>query len=315
MPDPRRFQFPLLSDLIAEIADAVDQPLDEPGQLTWTNPSEFRRTTNQAYEWCNREASSLDLNLNIVEADLAVAAGDEYTLLPEDLRALRKVWRIDAASNRTNPITVGSWDRVDIYRHDAIFIPRKPDPDPDLDGRTALRWTKDVSRAMTVHLVYEASVIPLAHGCVMDYGVNLGDSLVVLGEHEPADTGIYQGLRLWFPKGAGEGQNGVAATYDGPTRTATIDPALAVALDDTTVYTSRPALHRDMRDAYFFDVCARLVEKLDEKRMQNFKAERQRCMQQMHDALARNDRQSPILTRDDSGTSYADPYYAGWPYA
>lgn len=313
----RRYQFPLLADLIPIIADKLDQPLDEPGQLSWTNPAEFALACNAAVRWVFREGSDLDINLNIVEDDVSVVAGDQHVYLPLDLRALRKAYWVSGSGSFTEELRVGRWEYDQRgWRSDAIFLPRRMSADKNLDGRPALRFTRTPHSTRTLHVIYDSSIVRLAHGCVQSYGASPTESIIVLQEHEPRDTGALQAQRFWFPQGIGAGQDEVATSYDGPTQTIRT-ALLGTALDDTTIYTTRPPLHADCEDTFIYDVCSRLSEKYDESMTMNFKMERDRCLATLRDSLVRLDRQEPLTTRDDSGMSGGDPLlsnygYGGW---
>lgn len=293
--------FPWLSQIERAVRRKVDQPADEPGQPTWVQ-EEWWQHFNDAHRYIWERVSSLDRNFGIVVDDTITAtAGSQTTALPTNLRLVRKIYRMDSlGGDEQAVIRVATFDELGGWcaGEAAAFRPTEND----------LYWAKPPKQDMPLRIVYSAYAPMLPHGCIQKFtsGTNL-----TLASYESDDDSDYTDLGtdgLYISEGTGCGTLLTPSLYDGCTKVLTVSPGVTV--DDTSKYTSRPRLPIDAYDAYFYDCCARHVEKTQDERWQEFTAQREAKLRAMSTALQSLDRQEPLLTRDDMELGgHNDPAY------
>jgi hypothetical protein len=296
--------FPLLAELEPEVLRKIDQPSDEAGQLTWEIPEEYAQACQQEYLYLWERLSTIDRNFGMAMNTTAVSvvSGTLVYSLPADCRWLRRVVEIDAIGNNRGQVPIATWDEYDAGQYDngVIYQP---------DDQT-IRFVSDPGRSYAVRLIYGKYPTPLVHGIARDGGA----TSIQLDDHEPMDDDIINGLTVVLYAGTGYGQSKAASDYDGVTRTVTVGTAWTVNPVAGTKYTSRPSLPRDMRDAFIYGVCARMVEKIQDERYGEFTAMREKHLSQVRQALGRADRLGPLRTRDDSLGSHTDPLWTGYSF-
>jgi hypothetical protein len=289
--------FAWLSDVERAVRRKVDQPLDEPGQPTWAL-EEWNQVFNDAHRHTWERISSMDRNFGVkVDDTTTVAAGDTSTALPADLRTLRKVYTLNASGKVQSVIRAASFDDLGGWcaNEAAIYRPSEND----------LYWAVPTTKAMTLRVVYEAYPPRLPHGCVAKLSSGV---FIQLASYESDDDADYNSIELLMASGTGAGSTVTTSAYDAGSKVVTVTPAITV--DTDTKYTSRPALPVDAYDAFFYDCCARLVEKLQDERFEEFVVQRERRFLQMATALASLDRQETLYTRDDTELGgHGDPAY------
>jgi hypothetical protein len=293
--------FPWLSQVERAVRRKVDQPADEPGQPTWAL-EEWWQAFNASHRFIWERISSMDRNFGInIDDTLTAQAGAQTTALPGDLRVLRKVFAMDAARTCEQAvIRTASFDELGGWcaGEAAVYRPTEND----------LYWAKAPKQDIPLRVVYSANPPALPHGCIRKFtsGTNL-----TLASYESDDDLDYVDLGtdgLYLAEGRGCGAMPTPTAYDGCTKVLTINAGVTV--DDTTKYTSRPKLPVDAYDAYLYDVCARLVEKTQDERWNEFVAEREAKLRAMATALSSLDRQETLYTRDDMEMgSHGDPIH------
>jgi hypothetical protein len=291
--------FRWLSDIERFVRTKVDQPVDEPGQPGFRWDAEFQQNANLSYRWVHERISSIDRNFGVKTTTIAVSAGATTTALPASLRVLRKVFLLRG----TTPcaiIRLSSFDELGAWcpGTSAVFRPSEGD----------LYWTGRPRSAFSILVVYEEHPVPLIHGCALDGG----GSTIQLAEHESDQNDLHVGTEIRLTDGDGAGQERTGLLYNGLTKVLTVDSAWTSGTPTAqTRYTSKPKLPPDALDVLVWDVCARMAEKLQDEKWNEFVQERETKLKHMATALASLDRQEPQYARDAMELGgHGDPLYS-----
>lgn len=309
------FQCRSLADIIEVVAAQVDQPLDEEGQLSYTNPGEFALACNEAYREVFRMGDALDCELNRNEATVSIAAQGgtvpaSVILLPVNLRAITDAWWVGKDGQPSRPVVFSQ--RRDPVRRDrgteALFIPKTLTNAQTTQGRPSLKFSRDVAVNQEFLVAYTYTPRPLIHGRVREAA---GATSIPLATHESRDTGRLAGVQGNVFRGAGAGQDFTITAWNGTTQIATVG-AMGTLLDATSWYTSRPDLHPDCEQALILGVMIWLGRKHHDERIKNWLVERQEMLADVASRLKGLDRESPLVVQDELPWSHADPARTWW---
>lgn len=296
--------FPTLYEILEEVRDLVEQSRGRSGSGTWSE-AEFSRAATSSARWLINELVSMDGKYQVAETDITVAADAGQIAaasLPADMVGIENLFRIDSQGNNIGVIPPGTLaDRG--RRMTRVWFPT--------DHK--IQFMLDDHEAMTVRLMYTFKPLPLVHGICEDGG---SDS-VQLADYETHRTGALIGQTIILAHGTGAGQEGTCLTYDGPTRTVTLDadwtglsgssPVSPVGSD--TIYTTRPKLPWFAEDAFVYDIACRMLQKLQDERYLLLFPEREKFVKDLKQSVkSPADRQRARRTADHAGfTGFCDP--------
>jgi len=292
--------FPWLSEIEDEVRAKIDQKRREPGQPKWDR-AEINAAFNAEHRYLYERISSMDKSFNILIDDtITVAAGDQTTALPENVRAIRSLHELKNGKV-VRYIDVGEWHEMGgTCSREALY---RAYP------QSELFWLEPAQSAMTLRVVYSAYPPHLFHGCVQ----GSGGSILEVESHELMSDDAGVGRNILIYEGEANGQERTVSAYAGSTREITVSLAWTTLPTERSRYTSRPDLPLDAKDAFVYGVCARLVEKLRDARFQEFVMQRNEKLNSMYTALGTLDRRGPLETYDMDAFGHGDPAW-DWGY-
>lgn len=293
--------FPYIADLIPVIKDTIGQPEGDEGIPTYSDSEIFRKCQEEYLDlW--QVCCDVDKNWGIkVDSSLSVTSGTRTVTMPSDCRAIRKITEIDSSGREVGrPLESGMWDDMGLVHDIYVYHP--------LDNVIYFSMLPD--RTYTIRVTYYYHPPSIVHGLARDGG----SSTIQLGDHEPVEDDVLNGLDTFYIyAGTGIGQGRTISDYSGSTKTATVSVAFSPSpVGLSSKYTSRPKLPRDARDAFVFGVCNRLVAKLHDERYPGFRADYEKAVERLKTSLAGYERSTPKVVRDDSGLGpHCDPLVFG----
>ena len=297
--------FALLSDLIQDVQAVIDQPADDPSQLAFPTAQQAR-AANAAQEECFRLASSLDADWTTKETVLTVAAGAQFTILPADLRAVRRTARWQPTTNRSlGDLACGEWSQLGNRQYDCLFKPK----DTEHANQATLRWLLPTPTTMFVKVVYDYFPVRIAHGCLPE---DAGGITMRLAAWEPRETGVLVAQDIYVVQDSRGGAYGnqPIVTWDGEFQTATFANVWSPIPLKGAIYTSRPDLPRDWEQLFVFEMAARLGAKLSESIKKDWQEEKERLKVVGQNQAITMDRRAAKIVR---GRSVAGVGFTGDP--
>lgn len=288
-------KFPWLSDLEPDILAKIDQKRRTPGQKSWDR-AELSAAYNAEHKFLFERISSMDKGFSLTIDDTLSTDGTETTDLPAGCRALRQVFVIDSSGKVLRSVDVGAWHELvsGDCRREALY---RPYPQADLF------WTKKPPAGVLLRCVFDSYPPHLFHGCVQ----GAASSVIQVESFEPIEDSVSVGREFLINENEGAGAVRTVTAYAGTTREITVSAAYTTIPTTRSRYTQRPALPLDSREAYFYGVCARLVEKFRDGRFEEFSHQRMEKLSAMFTALGTLDRRGPLDTYDLDTFGHGDP--------
>ena len=300
--------FPTCYDLEQRVRGLMDQSLGKSGGNTW-DPGDFTRELTASVNFLLQQLVDQDVHYQTKEATVSVAANSgeiPAADLPADMIGVHQIFEVDGSGNHMRDLPPATWDDLG-RKMGRIWLPTE----------NRFRLTLDDHGSMTVKIVYIFRPFAMVNGIAQDGG----NSSIQLASHEAKRNPALIGQTLYLVGGTGDGQDGVAASFDGPTQTVTlqgpwsgISGSPVMPVGDDTIYTCQPPLPHFAEDSVVYDTAVRLLSKLQDARYGTITADRNRFLTEMKQSASFADRHQAKRVRDHAGyVGFGDPVdRSGW---